>query len=264
MNDASGPKKHTAESFAAELRRRIKEGAKGYEAGAKLPTLRDFASSEEGVARGVAEKAIDRLRAEGLIESRRGSGSYVRASRIPRTSPGRLASKQWGRGLSIQAHDSVDPPQAVDVTVGDVVPPSQVAEALGVRPGDVVLSRYRRYVRGRRPVQLATAYLPTDLTRGTRIEHTDTGPGGTFARLAEQGLEPTRFVERVVSRAATPEEISGVDGREGLALRREGSLVFEITRYAYAGDRCVEVSLMVLDAESYELIYTFPADGGVS
>ncbi len=27
MNDASGPKKHTAESFAAELRRRIKEGA---------------------------------------------------------------------------------------------------------------------------------------------------------------------------------------------------------------------------------------------
>ncbi|MEU8022552.1 winged helix-turn-helix domain-containing protein [Micromonospora haikouensis] len=105
MNDASGPKKHTAESFAAELRRRIKEGVKGYEAGAKLPTLREFAAnSEEGVARGVVEKAVDRLRAEGLIESRRGSGSYVRASRIPRTSPGRLTPEQWGQGLSIQAH----------------------------------------------------------------------------------------------------------------------------------------------------------------
>ncbi|MFI7437902.1 GntR family transcriptional regulator [Micromonospora haikouensis] len=260
MTDAHGQeKKHTAESFAAELRRRIKEGAKGYEAGAKLPTLRAFAAEEAGVARGVAEKAIDRLRAEGLIESRRGSGSYVRASRIPRTSPGRLAATQWGRGLSIQAYDSMDPPKAVDVTVGDVVPPAQVAQALGVQPGEMVLSRHRRYVRERRSVQLATAYLPTDLTRGTRIEHTDTGPGGTFARLAEQGFAPTRFLERVISRAPTPEEINGVDGREGLGLRREGSLVFEITRHAYAGDRCVEVSLMVLDAEMYELLYAFPA-----
>jgi GntR family transcriptional regulator len=259
VDNASGPKKHSAETFAAELRRRIKEGAKGYEAGAKLPTLREFAATEDGVARGVAEKAIDRLRAEGLIESRRGSGSYVRASRIPRTSPGRLSPAQWQRGLSIQAHDTANPPRAVDVSVGDVVPPVDVADALGVPHGVVVLSRYRRYVQGRRSVQLATSYLPTDLTRGTRIEHTDTGPGGTFARLAEQGFGPTRFVERVISRAPTPEEIDGSDGREGLGLRREGSLVFEITRHAYAGNRCVEVSLMVLDAEAYELIYAFPA-----
>ncbi|MFI6226307.1 GntR family transcriptional regulator [Micromonospora echinospora] len=261
MDDASDPKKkHSAETFAAELRRRIREGVKGYEAGAKLPTLREFAASEEGVARGVAEKAIDRLRAEGLIESRRGSGSYVRAGRVPRTSPGRLSQEQWGRGLSIQAHDTENPPQVVDVTVGDVVPPPQVADALGVRPGEVVLSRRRRYVRDRRSVQLATAYLPTDLTRGTRVEHTDTGPGGTFARLAEQGFGPTRFVERVIGRAPTPEEIDGVDGQEGLGLRREGSLVFEITRYAYAGDRCVEVSVMVLDAEAYELVYVLPVE----
>ncbi|BCJ59159.1 GntR family transcriptional regulator [Micromonospora endophytica] len=261
MDNASDPTiKHSAETFAAELRRRIREGVQGYEAGAKLPTLRELAATEAGVARGVAEKAIDRLRAEGLVESRRGSGSYVRAGRIPRSSPGRLSSKQWGRGLSIQAHDAPNPPKAVDVEVGDVVPPPHIAEALGVPPGEAVLSRYRRFVRDRRSVQLATAYLPTGLTRGTRIEHTDTGPGGTFARLAEMGFAPTRFVERVISRAPTPEEIDGVDGRDGLGLRREGSLVFEITRYAYAGDRCVEVSLMVLDAEAYELVYAFPAD----
>ncbi|GIJ76271.1 GntR family transcriptional regulator [Micromonospora phaseoli] len=262
MDNASDQtKKHSAESFAAELRRRIREGVKGYEAGAKLPTLREFAAAEMGVARGVAEKAIDRLRAEGLIESRRGSGSYVRVGRIPRTSPGRLSLEQWGRGLSIQEHDAANPPKAVDVEVGNVVPPSHVAEALGVPAGGLVLSRYRRYVRDRRSIQLATAYLPTDLTRGTRIEHTDTGPGGTFARLAELGFGPTRFVERVISRAPTPEEIDGADGRDGLGLRREGSLVFEITRYAYAADRCVEVSLMVLDAEAYELVYAFSAEG---
>ncbi|WBB90939.1 GntR family transcriptional regulator [Verrucosispora sp. WMMC514] len=261
MDNASDRgKKHSAETFAAELRRRIEARVTGYEAGAKLPTLREFVANEEGVARGVAEKAIDRLRAEGLIESRRGSGSYVRASRIPRTSPGRLSPKQWGHGLSIQAHDAANPPKAVDVEVGDVVPPTHVAEALGVPPGEVVLLRYRRYVRDRRSVQLATAYLPTELTRGTRIEHTDTGPGGTFARLDEQGFGPTRFVERVISRAPTPAEIDGQEGREGLGLRREGGLVFEITRFAYAGDRCVEVSLMVLDAEAYELVYAFPAE----
>ena len=222
---------------------------KGYEAGATLPTIREFAAdAEEAVARGVAEKAIDRLRAEGLIESRRGSGSLVRASRVPRTSPGRLSADQWGRGLSIQAYDSADPPKAVDVAVGDVVPPAQVANALGVPPGGIVLSRYRRYVRGRRSVQLAAAYLPTDLTRGTRIEHTDTGSGGTFARLAEQGFRPTRIRRRVISRAPTPEEIDGVDGREGLSLRRKASRLRD-RRTCLRGDRCVEVSLMVLDAE---------------
>lgn len=254
MNRMKEPDKHSAWTFAAEIRDRIKTGI--YPAGYRLPPIRRLAE-DEGVGRGIVETALGRLRAEGLLEARRGSGTFVRAGRILRVSPSRLSAEQWGQGKSIQSHDAPDPPQAVDVRVGDVLPSLDVAYALGVEPGVVVLSRYRRFVKDGRSVQLATSYLPTELTRGTRIEHTDTGPGGTYQRLAEQGWKPTRFTEQIIGRAPTPGEISGVDDLDGLGLRREGAMVFEITRHAFAGDRCVEVTRMVLDAGAYELIYNF-------
>ena len=133
-----------------------------------------------------------------------------------------------------------------------------MAAALGVEPGIKVLSRFRRFLVDDRPVQLATSYLPTELTRGTQIEHTDTGDGGTYARLAEQGWAPTHFVEWAIGRAPQPEEVEGTGNRKGLELRRT-AMVFEVTRHAFSGDRCVEVSRMILDADAYELVFEFPA-----
>jgi GntR family transcriptional regulator len=128
---------------------------------------------------------------------------------------------------------------------------------LGVAPAAPVLSRSRRFVVDERPVQLATSYLPVELARGTRIEHTDTGPGGTYARLAELGHAPTHFTERVIDRAPTPAEAAGLEWP--WTPVPASARVFEITRYAYAGERGVEVNRMVLDTAAYELAYTFPA-----
>ncbi|BCJ77852.1 GntR family transcriptional regulator [Catellatospora sp. IY07-71] len=221
--------------------------------GAQLPSLREIAA-RYGVATSIATRALDVLRTDGLVVSRPGAGTYVRRfERIVRSSPGRLAQARWRQGASVQDHDTGPRTRTVDVVIGDVPAPDFVAGALGIAPGAPVLSRARRFVVEERVVQLATSYLPTELTRGTRIEHTDAGAGGIYARLAEQGLAPSHFTERIVGRSPLPEEAAALE------LAVDGSRVLEITRYAHAGDRCVEVNRMVLDSDAYELTYSFPA-----
>lgn len=235
------------ESLADTIRSRIESGE--YADGERIPSVTYW--EKQGFMRGTITRAIAALRAEGLVVSQHGKGTVVRQRfpRIPRRSPGRLAREHWAAGTAIQDHDTGTRPREVDVVVGDVEPPADVAVALGVNPGVKVLSRSRRFTVDQRVVQLATSYLPTELTRGTQIEHTNTGPGGTYARLDEQGSGPTRFTERVIARGPRPEEIGA------LGLRKSGGMVFEVRRQAFAGERCVEVTVMVLDAEVYELIY---------
>lgn len=237
---------------ADDLRARIRGGKMA--AGSRLPSLPQL-GHQYGVSGDVARQAIGILRAEGLVETRQGSGAFVRTfARITRSSPGRLSRAQWGSGLAIQDHDTGPRWRTVDVVVSEVSPPWDVAEALGVDPADSVLSRARRFLVDDRPVQLATSYYPLGIVRGTAIAYTDTGPGGVYARLAEIGFEPASFVERVSDRAPQPDESFD------LALPKVGGRVFDITRYAYTGEgRCVEVNRMVLDAASYDLEYHFTA-----
>lgn len=136
-----------------------------------------------------------------------------------------------------------------DVEVYETVAPRQVARLLDLEPGAPVIVRSRRFVVEERPVQLATSYLPANLVRMTAIAQKNTGPGGTYARLAELGAEPTQFVEEL--RARMPIE----DERKALALA-DGTPVVEICRTALtADDRPVEVNQMLLDAWSYVLEY---------
>jgi GntR family transcriptional regulator len=241
-----------ARRVADALRTAILSG--GLPDGSRLPSLAEL-SAEYGVTTDMARQAIAQLRAERLVVTRQGAGAYV--SRFPliiRSSPARLAVERWGSGEDIQDADTGARTRTVDVVVGEVPVPEFAGEALGVRPGRKVLSRSRRFVVDDRPVQLATSYLPLALVRGTAAAYTDTGPGGLYARLADLGHAPVRFVERVAARAARPDE------RAALDLSASGGLVFEVTRFAYDADgRCVEVNRMVLDAAVYELEFGFTA-----
>lgn len=251
--------KESYKSFLDRVRREIESGE--LPDGTPLPSIREYMEAEN-LDRGTVTRALARLRAEGLIASRQGKGNWVQRSfaRIERRSPHRLARERWLGGKAIQDADTSPRPRTVNVVIGDTEPPAHIGNALGVKPGVKVLSRSRRFVVDDRPVQLAVSYLPTDLTRGTRIEHTDTGEGGTYARLAEQSWGPDRFTERVIARAPRPDEVAGTPeaGSEGGIPVRKSGPVFEVTRFAWSGERCVEVTVMVLDAEAYELVYDFP------
>jgi GntR family transcriptional regulator len=224
--------------------------------GARLPSLTALADRYTAT-HDVVRQAVGILRDEGLVVTRHGAGTFVRRfAMIVRASPGRLARAQWGSGAAIQDADTGPRPRTVDVVVAEIPAPEVAAAGLNIPAGELVLSRSRRFLVERRPVQLSTSYLPLDLVRGTPVTYTDTGPGGLYARLADLGHAPDRFVERVAARSPRPDE------RERLSMATRGGAVFEIIRRALAGDRCVEVNVMVLDAAAYELEYAFPAGNG--
>ncbi len=237
---------------ADDLRTQIRSGA--LPAGSQLPSIPNL-GKQYGVSDDVAYRAIETLRAEGLVETRQGTGSFVRGfTLIPRVSPNRLSKAQWGSGKAIQDLDTGHRWRTADVVVSETPAPADIAEALGVEEGATVITRGRRYIVDDRPVQLATSFYVREMVRGTAITYTDTGPGGSYARLAELGYAPARFEETVVARAPHPDEAIS------LALPKVGGMVFHITRLAFTkNDRCVEVNHMVLDAAAYFLRYHFTA-----
>lgn len=235
---------------AAAIRAEIESGERPE--GSKLPSLDEIRKTYE-VGRGVAERAVGQLRAEGLVSVRQGSGAVVqRYRRIDRVSPDRLKA-EWRERHAIQDHDTGDRWRSVTTDIGEMPCPDFVAELLGVKSGAAVVYRSRRFLVDERAVQLSTSYLPVELARGTPIMHTNPGERGIYGRLAERGFAPTRFDESIIARVANTDELRDLD------LPRRSSAVFEIIRAAYAEDRCVEVNRMVLDVESYRLVYRFPA-----
>ena len=232
--------------FATEtLRERILDGT--YAPGDRMPSATAIAD-EFGIDRGTASRVIAELRNAGLILTKPRSASYVRTFEpIQRSFPGRLAV--WQTGQAIQDADSNKSPQSVEVTVGETAATESVASAFGVEVGEPVVHRSRRFVSKERPFQLADSYYLRELAHGTRIVYTDTGPGGVYARLAEIGHAPVRFVERLRARMPLPSESKALE-------LPGGTPVIAITRTAFdAADCCVEVTVMILDSSAYELEY---------
>ncbi len=174
-------------------------------------------------------------------------GVAADGERIIRTSPQRLSRQVWESGRPIQNAD------VSEVRVDQVAAPDGIALALGVPAGERVLRRSRTYEIDGQPVQTATSYLPLNLADGTPIAQADTGPGGTYARLAELGHAPIHFTEDVLVRPATIAESDRLD------LRLSESII-QITRIASdAGGRIVEINEMILHSRRYQLRYEFEA-----
>ncbi|CAM5564047.1 GntR family transcriptional regulator OS=Streptomyces tendae OX=1932 GN=F3L20_29300 PE=4 SV=1 [Streptomyces tendae] len=131
--------------------------------------------------------------------------------------------------------------------------PDNVAAVLDLADEEMVCVRRRRFVLDGKPVLLATSYLPTSLVAGSAITQEDTGPGGTYARLAELGYEPVHFREEIRSRMPSQDEATQ------LAMSA-GTPVILVCRTAFTDEgRPLEINEMTLDAASYILEYDFDA-----
>ncbi|MER7623915.1 GntR family transcriptional regulator [Streptomyces sp. NPDC126503] len=238
--------------IADGLRRRIEEGE--FPPGARLPTERALVN-EYTASPGTVRAALGALRDEGLVESRVGSGWYVRSWRpIVRNALKRLSADQWGEGNSIWGVDIDDRELVADgVQIEHLPAGPEIVQVLGLSESDLVWRRSRRYLVDGVPVLRSASYIPDDLAHGTRITQVDTGPGGVYARLAEAGFKPMRFREDLRCRMPSASEMDD--------LQLAGSTpVVELVRYAYdATGRVVEVNRMILDASRYLLRYDFPS-----
>jgi len=238
----------TAREIADELRARIRSG--DLAPGKRLPGEPALVK-QHGVAKETARRALMLLVTEGLAVRRKGSGTYVREFQpIRRVANRRLAQEGWGVGRSIWSADVGERPMSVsDLRVYEAPASDDVARVLDLEEGAAVVVRDRLYTVEGEPVQAAVSYLPADLVRGSAIAQEDTGPGGVYARLAELGVKPVRFVEELRSRMPSQEET------ERLRLA-DGTPVVEIYRTAMTEDgKPVEVNRMLLDAGVYVMEY---------
>lgn len=252
MAGETGGKGIGYEAVADSLRERIESGE--LPPGEKVPSEKQV-MTEFGVGRETANKALRRLRDDGLTVARQGAPTRVRAFKpIRRPANRRLSQEVWGAGASMWAIDVQDKqPQVADLEIDRIEAAPRIAEALGIRRGQPVWRRRRRYLLDGKPVLKADSYLPAEIADGTAITEVNTGDGGIYARLEELGHGPVRFKEEL--RARMPNKLE----RAQLELG-PGTPVIVIVRSAVAADdRVVEVNELTLDAGSYILDYVINA-----
>jgi DNA-binding GntR family transcriptional regulator len=256
----------------ADLRAQIRDGV--LPPGARVPS-RNAIIARYGVGETAAKHALQVLAAEGLIEARAGSGSYVR--RIPAErllehdrlhfpgSPfglGRLADAQDAPG----GHDGPGWP-GQDQCGGESVrlawehhtervqAPAPVARRLHLEPGEDRVMRTRYLLTADSlPVQLATSFEPLAITAGTPVLLPEEGQfagRGVIARMAVIGIAVDQVTEEIAVRPSLAEEAGALD----ITL---GAPVLSVERAHLVGGRVVEAGDIVIPADQYRLRYRIP------
>ena len=115
-----------------------------------------------------------------------------------------------------------------------------------ITPFGLMIQRDRVMYLGASVAKISTSWLPHDLAQGTPLEQEDTGPGGTFARLAELGHRIVRLTEDVtVVEANASAEVLGLD---------KGACIFKIVRSAFDNeDRLTEITSETFSPKVYQL-----------
>jgi GntR family transcriptional regulator len=234
INEATGVT--PSRQVAAALRDAIAHGT--YRTGSRIPSARDLAE-EYGVALTTAVRAIEDLRAEGVIETKRGKGSFVlRSPELFRRGNNRYLRNP--EGLAPNRSESAEGGWTDTLTDERWREPAKpdVAARLQLDAGDeVTVVRYVWSVDGQ-PIQVSTQYEPLKLTEGTPIEQpvdSTRGNPGVIARFDSIGLHVDRVEEQTRSRMPSTE-----DSR--LLQLGPAIPVFKIVRTHWAGETPVETA----------------------
>lgn len=233
--------------------------------GSLLPTQAEM-MAEFAVSVTTVRDAIGVLRGEGLVDSARGRGVFVRVPPTVRVVSSSRYAEQL-RKVTAGDRDAADSGFAhergghtsdttIDCEFATVPAPKHVAEAFGLPEGEEVFQRYMVWNFDGLPEQIRTCYYPLDLVQGTPMTRPECQPwpGGVIAELAELGEVVDNMRERVRARYPLPDEAYRLripGGVPVLVVNRIGS---SKTR------RAVEVAEIILRADQNELDYHLKLD----
>ena len=237
-----------------DLRARISEGL--LEPGARVPS-RNAIIARYGVGETAAKHVLQVLAAEGLIEARAGSGSYVRKAPVTR----------------LMDHDRLHYPGSpfgpgepagrlsLEYQAEQVPPPPPIAQRLGLKPGGDVMPGSDAVMRTRyllsadgTAIQLTTSYEPVQITGGTVIAVPEQGTfagHGVIERMKAIGICVDEVTEEISVRPSLRSEATV------LAIS-PGAPVLLVQRTHLAGGMAVEAGDIVLAADSFRLRYRIP------
>lgn len=250
MSKAPGPAQPKYQRIADQLRSEIREGR--YPAGTQLPNEPALAK-EYGVAVMTMRSALELLKNDGSVASRKGSGNYVQdLQRLRRHGVTRFAHDQWGGDAAVLITHETQTLTADDVSVmPKAQAPENIARGLGLSPEQRVFVRTCRFLLADRPVKLVRTYVPHQIAALSSLTRTYTGHEDIHAALVATGHAPIRFREEVCCEVPSGEESAS------LAIP-PGRFVIRAYRTAFDADRRpVEVEEAIMDSASYVLDYTY-------
>lgn len=193
-----GPKYHR---IADTLRAEIQSGK--LQPGDRLPAETTLLE-RFNVSLPTLRQAIGILRAEGLIESRHGVGTFVKDGRRRQ----RRSRNRYGRARDDKKLLTSDLEHRIVFAGREPVPP-HIAEAMNVAPGtEVVVRRRHLYDRADgRLEEVGASYIPVEIAGGTYLEEPTVVPKALF--LCVEDLSGKRYAharDAWVSRLPTANE----------------------------------------------------------
>ncbi|MFE9247099.1 GntR family transcriptional regulator [Nocardiopsis sp. NPDC006938] len=239
--------------IADDLRNQINRG--NLAPGEKLPTLAALAS-QHGVSEMVARRAVELLRQEGAVISRKGSGTFVReAVPIRRHGLQRYSRSVWGgkspkpllkaegerQGKGVGQESSTEQTSAPKFVV-DRLP--------DVNEGDLVYTRRRITKLDGVINQSADSYFSLNTGERSPAIVAGEGPGGHIARI--NALSPVLEIqEEITTRMPSGPEASRLQ-------IPTGTPVFDVIRTYHCEDGPMDVTKFVIRGDMAAFDYQFP------
>ena len=216
--------------------------------GQEVPSERELAAAWN-VARPTATKALETLRLQGFVESRQGSGTYVRLRGVaPRARERYERARDFGTMYSES--------ESVEFLAAEVVAgPPHVLEALQLREGSEVIRRARLIGSATGgPIELSISWFPGQFAElAPRLLLRERLRGGTGKYVASvSDRVPSYARDQVMARLATAEE------RRQLQLHRPSAvLVYWFTVFD-AGDQPMQFDEAVYPPERWAFRQEYP------
>ncbi|MFC7305075.1 GntR family transcriptional regulator [Streptomyces monticola] len=235
---------------ADDLRKQIVNGA--LPPHTRLPSQARI-REEYGVSDTVALEARKVLMAEGLVEGRSGSGTYVRERPVPRRIS-RSAYRSSGSTPFRQEQAESGARGTWESRSEQVEATGEIAERLAIRPGDRVMRTKYVFRDAGEAMMLSTSWEPLAITGRTPVMLPEEGPlggCGVVERMAAIDVIVDNVAEEVGARPGLAEELLALGGVPG-------HVVLAIERTYFASGRPVETADVVVPADRYRIAYHLP------
>ncbi|WP_338672722.1 GntR family transcriptional regulator [Streptomyces sp. SCSIO 30461] len=236
---------------AGDLRRKIANGS--LPPRTRLPSQARI-REEYGVSDTVALEARKVLMAEGLVEGRSGSGTYVRERPVPRRiarSGFRLASG----GSPFRQEQAADGVRGTWESSSEQVDAGTAVSArLGIGADERVMRTRYVFRDAGEAMMLSTSWEPLAITGRTPVMLPEEGPlggCGVVERMGAIDIVVDNVAEEVSARPGLAEELQALGGVPG-------HVVMVIQRTYYASGRAVETADVVVPADRYRISYHLP------
>lgn len=237
---------------AGDLRKKIVDGS--LPPHTRLPSQARI-REEYGVSDTVALEARKVLMAEGLVEGRSGSGTYVRERPVPRKIVRTGYRAADGGSTPFRQEQAADGARGTWESRSEQVEAgAAIAERLDIKAGERVMCTTYVYRDAGEVMMLSTSWEPLAVTGRTPVMLPEEGPlggCGVVERMAAIDVVVDNVTEEVGARPGLAEELTALGGVPG-------HVVVVVQRTYYASGRPVETADVVVPADRYRVAYHLP------